>query len=175
MGLLDALTDRHDVTEERTQRGFQIGNVDLAETERLLGILAQAVLKQDVSQVIDLVVTDQEIAQEVMTDFPLAGMTRKVVRRTGNGGTMAVVAAFALALPANETRMGMRFVNIGATNAITLILSKDLAADGTPLLAGAPTIGLPAGGAWDGKLGDVLWGGSVMAGGAVSTLTVAEF
>lgn len=124
---------------------------------------------------VDLVITDREVAAAVMRDFPLPGLNRQIVYRTGNGySAFATTVAYQLLLQANEARLGLRIRNSGAA-AVTLILSKNLAADGTPLLAGAPSINLPATtGDWDGKLGDLMWGGSISVGGNISTVTVAE-
>lgn len=158
--------------------------VDMTETNDHLAAIRRALAQRNndampetsVDQSIDLIITDQEVSEMVMRNFPLPGITRHIVRRTGNGfSSFAVTVAFQLLLLANENRLGLRIRNSGV-NPVTLILSKDLNADGSPLLAGSPAINLPATtGDWDGKIGDTIWGGSVSVGGAISTVTVAEF
>lgn len=178
--LREALLDRRDITDEREGRNQRMTLTDttnmehyLREIRDILGPASPPV--GGVDENIDIIVTDQEVAELIMRNFPMKGMSRWVVRRTGNGfSAFAVTVAFQLLLPANENRLGLRVRNSGAANGVTLILSKDLAADGAPLLAGAPSIWLPPNGDWDGKIGDLLWGGSISVGGATSTVTVAE-
>ena len=141
--------------------------------------LLQRLLTNERADVIHLCVTDREPAQLLMDNFPVPTARRLIVRRPGNGGTIPLTAGVAtLILPANDNRLGGTVVNFGTAN-VTLFLSVDLLTPGTstPLPQGSAQIGLNSGGgAWDLRLSNVLWCGSVVAVAAAggTTMTVAE-
>jgi hypothetical protein len=174
------LFDRRDLTRARDQAAAPAANGDmgelareLAETNRLL----RGLLTQEQNEIQELCVTDREPPEQRMENFPLPGACRLIVRRPGAGGTFAVpINTPTSILAANENRLGGRITGDPA-NPVTLYLSSDLLqpGSGTPLNNAAAQIRLPAGGAWDLKLGDVLWCGNVIAVAAVaSTVSVAE-
>jgi hypothetical protein len=146
---------------------------EIIETNRLL----RAVLSQERSDIAELCVSDREPPQALMDNFPTPGVRRLIVRRTGAGGLFTVNAGLTVPiLQPNENRLGGRISNTGA-GAVVLFLAADLLqpGGGAPLGEGAAQIGLAAGAAWDMKLGDLLWCGSVIAvATANSTITAAE-
>jgi hypothetical protein len=166
------LLDRRDLTVARDQPPAPAPPQDtgvaaaIAETNALL----RALLSQERSDIAELCVSDREPPETRMDNFPTPGVTRLIVRRTGNGGIFTLAAAGqAQLLAPNENRLGGRIVNNGANPAV-IFLAADL------LQSGAATqIALPAGAAWDMKLGDLLWCGSVIAVSQLgTTLTAAE-
>ena len=142
--------------------------VELAKQTAILGEL----LRQDRADLLDIAIGDFQGREMVLEQFPTAGSRRIIVFRTGAGNpSLAVPTTGVLALPDNAGRLGGAIVNSG-TNAVVLYLCG----------AGIPTQGVPAiylsanGGAWDFRLGNVLWAGNVTAVALVgaSTLTIAE-
>jgi hypothetical protein len=138
--------------------------VELAEqTARLSAILAE--LRSEVPQ---LAVTDAVPQEMVLEHWPVTGLKRVLVRRTGNGtGTtgITVPTTGTLLLPPNEGRVGMNWVNSGA-NAIAICLS-DAARAGFPALWLGPN-----GGSWDGRFGAVTWCGNVFAVAITGSSTI---
>lgn len=120
--------------------------------------LMHSALAEARTDALELAVGDFQGREMVLDQFPVPGAKRVIVGRTGNGfDSLAVPTTGVLALPPNEGRLGMRLVNSGATNAIILYLADQKR-------AGIPAVWLaPAGGAWDGRLGNVLWAGNVFA------------
>lgn len=141
--------------------------VELARMVQLLGALLAATR----GKLIDVSVTDGPVQEMVMDDFPVAGLKRVLVRRTGNGtdGTTVPTTGVSLLFP-NEGRLGMTWVNSGASP-IILYLSDQKR-------SGVPAIWLAAsGGSWDGRFGGATWGGNVFAVAqtAQSTIVGGEF
>lgn len=175
------LLNRRDLTAQRHERGVATPAApdlhglagELAETNQLLRDL----LRQQQSEVTELCVSDREPPEQRMENFPLPGSCRLIVRRPGAGGSYALQANVPNPiLEANENRLGGRITGDPA-NVITLFLSNDLLtpASANPLTVAAAQIRLPVGGAWDLKLGDVLWCGHVIALATIaSTICVAE-
>lgn len=175
------LLDRRDLTAQRNrdrQAPAGAGHMDelAGELAATLDML-RALLTQERAEVQELCVTDREPPAERMANFPTPGATRLIVRRPGAGGTYPLAAnAPTPILEANENRLGGRITGDPAV-AVTLYLSTDLLTPGTanPLAVAAATIRLPIGGAWDLKLGDVLWCGHVIAlATAIASVCVAE-
>jgi len=148
---------------------------ELARTNDQLGHL----LRQEQAEITQLCVTDREPAQQTMHNFPVPGARRLIVRRAGTGGSPSLAAGVpTLVVAANENRLGGALVNVGNAS-VTLFLAVDLLEPGSaqPLTMGAPQIGLNAnGGAWDFRLGSLLWCGNVIAIAATggTSLTIAE-
>jgi hypothetical protein len=179
------LLDRRDLTAQREQpapapdyghaEGLQALCAELARTNRLLC----SMVEQQRAEVVQLCVTDGEVAEAEMLNFPAPAAHRLIVRRPGAGGTFALAANVPtpILLP-NDTRLGGQIVNTGAA-AVTLFLARDLLVPGsaTPLSAGAAQIALNAnGGLWNLLLSNLLWSGGVVAVAAVggSSVSVAE-
>lgn len=140
--------------------------------------LVRRLLEQDRAELRQLCVTDREPAQSTMRDFPVPGVVRRIVRRTGQGGLVNLAAGTpALLVAANEARLGGQIVVSGA-GAVVLYLAADLLTPGggAPLGEGAAQIYLTGtGGSWDFQLGPLLWCGNVIAvAQATSAVTVAE-
>lgn len=172
------LFDRRDLTAQRDRAraapaAAAVDLTPLAEELRLL----RGLLRQEQSEIQELCVTDREPPEQRMENFPLPGSCRLIVRRPGAGGTYALAANVPnQVLEANENRLGGRITG-DPVNPITLYLSNDLLSPGTanPLTVAAAQIRLPAAGAWDLKLGDVLWCGHIIAlATATSSICVAE-
>ncbi|HEX6461110.1 MAG TPA: hypothetical protein VF032_19495 [Thermoleophilaceae bacterium] len=172
------LFDRRDLTAARdvgvaTPAGVDVGAELLALTRRL-----DALLLQERTTIEQLCISDIEAQEQCMENFPLRGAKRYIVRRTGNGESVALVANTpTLLVPPNENRLGGIIVVSGA-GAVTLALTRDVLepGGGTPLTVGVPQLFLAAnGGSWDFKLSDLLWCGSITAiAAANTTVTVAE-
>ena len=139
--------------------------------------LLAAILAELRSGVLEMSVADSHRRELILNKFPITGARRALVYRTGAGADSVTVPATgavqsALVLVGNEGRIGGRIVNSG-TNPVILYLTE------RPVpVAGVPAIWLPTGGAgaWDLKLGNVVWGGNVSAlgQGGTSTLSIAE-
>lgn len=141
--------------------------VELAKGTQLLS----AILAAARGQLIDISVTNDSRREMVLEDFPVAGLKRVVVYRTGNGTDGLVVPTAGVeVVKANEARLGMTWVNSGS-NAIILYLAS-------AQKPGVPCVYLVAnGGSWDGRFGGVTWGGNVwaVAQTAQSTIVGGEF
>ena len=137
--------------------------VELARMTQLLG----AQLAELRSETPQIAVTDAAPQEMVLEHWPVAGLKRVLVRRTGNGTAgVTVGTAGLLLLPPNEGRLGMRWANSGATNAAVLYLAA-------AALNGVPCVWLaPNGGTWDGRFGGVTWHGNVFAVAAAATTTL---
>lgn len=176
---LQALLDRRDIAQEqyRSPEPTPVTPHVIVPDKNSDKILQQ--LKTLPGQ---LVVTDRETPQTRMENFPINGVCRYILRRTGDGGTYTVLQnAPLLIAEAKEFRLGLEIVNISAANLVTLFFTEDLITPGTttPLTAATPQLGLPADarGIWHGMLSNVVWAGNVIAlctatGGA--TVTVAD-
>lgn len=175
------LLDRRDATAARSGNS---GAVDLTPIAALAAEQAatnhalERMLREFNAQSLELCITDREPAQFLMRNFPVPGAQRLIVRRQGTGGQFTLTAGTPLEiLQANENRLGGSIVVSGTGN-VTLFLTQDLLTPGggTPLTQGSPQIFLAAsGGAWDLRLGNALWCGSVTAlSTAGSTIVVAE-
>ncbi len=134
--------------------------------------LLRAILAKERTDIIEVAVGDTSHQEMVLDNFPVAGAKRVLAQRTSTGAdAIAVPTTGILVLEANSARLGGQIVNSG-TNAVILYLARTGLA--TP---GAGAIWLAAGGgAWDFRLGNLLWCGSVsaVAQTGASTLTVAE-
>ena len=134
--------------------------------------LLRSILAELRSDLVDIAVSDSPARELVLDQFPAPGSKRLLVNRTGNGyASLAVPAppAGVLALGANEARLGLTLINTGAVP-VGLYLS-DQPRNGVPVIWLAA-----AGGAWDGRFGNLTWSGNVYAvglGGA-STLSGGE-
>lgn len=182
--LIEALTNRRDITHMReTQHHHEPPQsptvVDFGRMEHTL----ERVLKELQTEPgpATLCVTDREPAQGRLKNFPLPGITRFLIRRSGEGGDYVLAQNTpVLVLEAAEYRLGSYIVNIGA-NLVKLYLSVDLQGVGGNFLSqGVPIVGLPANAIWPGKIEGSLipWCGNVtavctVAGG--SEVTVAAF
>lgn len=135
---------------------------ELASTNAFI----ERLIKEFNSALIEVCVTDREPPELRMRNWPVPGAERLIVHRSGEGGTFTVAQNTpVLLLPSLETRLGISVINSGA-NPATLFLTNDLVAPGAtaPFAQGTAQIFLAAnGGAWDGKLGNIFWGGSVTA------------
>jgi hypothetical protein len=139
--------------------------------------LLAAILAELRSGVLEMSVADSHRRELILNKFPITGARRALVYRTGAGADSVTVPATgavqsALVLVGNEGRIGGRIVNSG-TNPVILYLTE------RPVpVSGVPAIWLPTGGAgaWDLRLGNVVWGGNVSAlgQGGTSTLSIAE-
>lgn len=126
-----------------------------------------------------LVVTDEEVHPSIQKDWPIEGAERAIVQRTPDGGLFTVTTTVGVLWPANENRLGLRIVNRGAVG-VTLFLGGVVHTSGGPIAGstlGTGQVWLAAlGGSWDGQLGQVLWGGSLLAqaDSASTTVTVSD-
>lgn len=178
----NALTNRRHITAAREPSpppapADNSGNI-LAELQIITGLLAK-LNRDDRAELAQLCITDREPAQQRLANFPVNGVHRFIVRRTGQGGTFACPTTTpVLVATATEARLGGSIVNSGA-GAVTLILTSDIVEPGTttPLSVGVPQIWLAAnGGAWDFLNSGTVWGGNVVAyATTTSQVTVAEF
>jgi hypothetical protein len=108
----------------------------------------------------------------VLDSWPVAGLKRVLVRRTGNGsdGLAVPTTPGVLVVPPNEGRLGMTWINTGANPVILYLADQQL--------KGRPCVWLAAGGgAWDGRFGSVTWQGNVwaVAQAGATTLVGGEF
>lgn len=176
-GLGNALVNRRDVTAAR--EGMPEPTSELSADGLIVAELLAVVMRlgekltQERAALTQLCVTDREPAQLVMRNFPVPGAQRLIVRRPGQGGSYTLAANTpTLLCAANENRLGLTLVNSGA-HSITIYGAADLLEPGSssPLAGGAPQAILMSGTSWDGRLGTLLWCGSVLAidttGGAV--------
>ena len=108
-----------------------------------------------------------------MQDFPIQGVSRYIVPKSGYGQAVALTAATnTVLLPINEARLGLQIVNSG-TAAVTLYLG----ALGEIGVRALPQLWIGAGGgSWDGMLSETIWCGNIcaVAGAGGSTVTIAE-
>jgi hypothetical protein len=141
--------------------GVALATLMAEHTPLLHSILAE--LRADV---IDLGVSDAQGREMMLEQFPVAGSKRVLVYRTGNGTDgLAVPTTGVLVFPANEARLGLTLINTGA-NAVILYLTDQRK-------AGSPAVWLAAaGGAWDGRIGNLSWAGNVFAVAQVGASTL---
>jgi hypothetical protein len=136
-----------------------------------------AILAELRSGALEMSVSDSHRRELILSKFPVTGAKRALVYRTGAGSDGVTVPATgaaqaALVLVSNQSRLGGRIVNSGTNPVILYLTERPVPA------AGVPAIFLPTGGAgaWDLRLGNVVWCGNVSAlgQGGTSTITVAE-
>lgn len=124
---------------------------------------------------VNVAISNSVVQPVTMADFPFAGATRWLLPRIATGGTMALPSEeWTQVLFHNPNRIGGSIVNMGAHN-VSLLLSGEKQARSNP--AGIARVGLiAAGGSWDLRLANLLWGGSVSAFSVngISSLEVAE-
>ena len=154
-------------TSTLDRHGLTISAELSAQTE-----LLQAILADTRTDVLEVAVGDSAQQQLTMSKFPVAGAKRVIAHRTGNGNDALQVPTApqsAKVLGSNEARLGLTIVNYGSAAAILYL--SDRPRPGVP----AMWVG-PAGGTWDGRMGNLLWCGHVSAAGlgGSTTLTVAE-
>lgn len=108
-----------------------------------------------------------------MQDFPVQGVSRYLVPKSGFGGLVTLVAAANTALlPINEARLGLQIINTGSA-AVTIYLG----AIGEIGVRALPQLWLAnGGGSWDGLLSETVWCGNICAVAATggTTVTIAE-
>lgn len=127
---------------------------------------------------VQLCVSDREVPESRLSNFPTNGMCRYILRRTGDGGNYALAANSPLLLcEAKEYRLGGIISNAGA-NPVTLYFTEDLITPGTstPLSGATPQLTLASNQMW--KFGDFgfMWCGNVLANSPLgTTVTVADF
>jgi hypothetical protein len=165
---VSAITSSNDVQNPtRTDPLQHSGMAELGNHTQLL----HAMLEQLRSGVQQIAVGDNEHQELVMSSFPVAGAKRIILRRVGAGGVIAVPTTGVRIMSGNVARLGGTVVNSGS-NPVILYLTKDPA-----VLQGYPAIWLAAsGGAWDLRLGNLLWYGNIVAVAqtGATTVTVAE-
>lgn len=140
--------------------------------EQIVQLLAQ-MLDQLGTSPITVAVTDTEVSPGAEVEFPVPGTARQTIKRSAVGGLISVTsAAAAVVLLANNRRLGCSIINKG-TAGVTLYLCKP---GDVPSGAQAQIWVGPGGGAWDGRLGNLLWCGNVSAvsDGATGNLAVTE-
>jgi hypothetical protein len=124
-----------------------------------------------------ITVTDDAVAPILTTDYPVAGAHRWLIPRTAVGGPFEVKEAETLRVcRSNANRIGGSIVNSGEKPA-RLFLAKPGRTNAAGLMPGIATVLLePAGGSWDFRLGNLLWGGTVSGRGigGATILEVAE-
>lgn len=151
-------------TPALVQRGLNA----LDKLEQVMGLVLEALD----TQVQQIAVTDDSAVPSIQKDFPVKGAQRWILNRTPDGRNLPLPEAVkTLVLPSNVNRLGGQLVNMGAKNLI-LFLAKP-----SQLNAGTATIILNAnGGAWDFRLGNLFWSGSVTAEpiGGASEISIAE-
>lgn len=113
-----------------------------------------------------------------MQDFPVQGVTRYIVPKSGFGGLIVLGAAANTALlPINEARLGLQIVNAG-TGAVTLYLGAlgEIGARALPQIWLPPYIAAAGvAGSWNGILSETIWCGNICAVSAAgSSVTIAE-
>jgi hypothetical protein len=163
-----------------TAKGFKPGDpatATMAMHAEAQSRLLSSLLAEARSDTLNLAVGDFNGQEITLEKFPVSGIKRLCIRRTGFGfPSFPVTTTPVVAVPVNEGRLGGTIVNTGA-NAVFLYLGAQIT-DAVPQPeAGIPVIWLVAnGGSWDFRLGNVLWAGSVtvVAAAATSTLTIAE-
>jgi hypothetical protein len=137
--------------------------VELARMVQLLGAVLAELRGEDTQ----LAVSDAVQQEMTLEHWPVAGLKRVLIRRTGYGTSgVSVGTTGQLLVPPNEARLGMRWTNSGATNAAVLYLS-DAARNAVPCVYLAPN-----GGTWEGRFGGVTWHGNVFATAAAATTTI---
>jgi hypothetical protein len=139
--------------------------------------LLAALLAEARADTLDLAVGDFNMQETMLEHFPVAGIKRLCVRRTGFGfPSYPVTTTPTLAVPYNEGRLGGSIVNTGTNPVLLYLTAQELDVTVQPE-AGIPCIWLAgSGGSWDFRLGNVLWAGSVTVAAttATSTLAIAE-
>lgn len=170
--IAEALVNRRD--QAQPPESVRFGH-PMDDTNELLRKIAS----QEEANLMQLCLTDREPEQEIRRNFPIRGVDRRILRRTGEGGDYLLTAnAPTLILEAAEWRIGGEIVNIGSA-AVKLYLTVDLIGIGGVILSGGvPIIGLNAsGGSWNLQFNQSPWCGNVMAvaGTGGSEVTVAAF
>jgi hypothetical protein len=140
--------------------------------------LLASILSELRSGTIEVGVGDVQFREMVLDQFPVVGSKRILAYRTGNGSDAAAVGTGTAAAPinglvlsANEGRLGGQIVNTGTNPVILYLTARPVPVPGVPAVFLAAS-----GGAWDFRLGNLLWCGNVSAvgQGGTSTLTTAE-
>ena len=160
-----AMLNRKEVTQERQQRQYppqgpsdnnpELVTRHLRNSARYLQVIAEELA----AQVQEICVTDNigDAGSSYQKNFPIPGVTRRIVQRTGNGFVnLAIPITGILVLPNNDSRIACSLQNSGS-NAVILYLSDQVR-------PGVPTVYLGAGGgSWDGRFGNKDWNGNVFA------------
>ena len=136
-------------------RGVGGGGDPVATELRLLEQIRDGSLGGSTS----LAVVERAPQSATEIDYPVPGVKRWLLPRVAVGGAIAVpITNWTRVLAWNASRIGGTITNSGTK---TVILALDEPANVTPVTA---RIFLGAeGGAWDMRLGNLLWGGSVSA------------
>jgi hypothetical protein len=137
--------------------------------------LLRAIVADERSDVVEIAVGDFHRQTLVQDNWPVAKCKRITVTRLPSGtDTLTVTTTGAQILPGNMSRIGGMIVNYGG-NGIILYLTDATAAPFARPGKGALYLA-PNGGAWDLRLGNVLWAGNIVgvAQGGSTTLTVCE-
>lgn len=127
-----------------------------------------AILAELRTETAEVGVSDATGREMVLDQHPVAGCKRILAYRTGNGfglGGLSIPTTGVLALPANEARVGLTFINAGANAVILFLAAQQQGGCLTIWLAGN-------GGAWDGLVGGLLWCGNVFAVAQVGATTL---
>lgn len=116
-----------------------------------------------------LAVSDETAPPGIVADFPVDGAERLIVQRAATQLSVEASTTLQLALPSNVKRLGLTIVNRGTVGA-TVCLSDNSGAAGQGIWLA------PNGGAWDGRLGNMLWCGniSLIADSGTTDVSVVE-
>lgn len=129
-----------------------------ASQTTIAALLAQ-MLDQMGTSPITVAVTDTEVSPGAEVEFPVPGTARQTIKRITAGGVVVPdTAAVTLVVPSDNRRLGGTIINMDTAAGVTLLLADP------NQTAGVARIWLaPGGGAWDMRLGNLLWCGNVSA------------
>lgn len=176
---LAALVNRRDVTDARTpvvdEVMPQAGGDPLAVLERIAHQLASIVANQETANSPGFEVLTASNGPvgpglEIVYEYP--GINRYQLSRSGTPpNNTSIPTTGALIYGHNPNRLGIQIVNYGLYPVLIYLGYSGSVSTAT---AGFGSMWLSAdGGAWDGKIGDLLWTGSLYGVGQGGTTTLA--
>src|SRR5215472_13497846 len=155
-----ALVNRHEITDERSSFPPTHNRMD-----ELIDLLANFVAEPNINE--ELIAMNPGMLQPGSRIEIASGINRRVLIRTAiPPNNLTIPTTGAIIYQDNPNRIGGAIVNTG-TNALQLVLGVDLSNNTGAPMGGAAQVGYgaiwlsSAGGSWNFKLTDILWGGSV--------------
>lgn len=142
--------------------------VEHIHCQRTLVALIEKLITQNESSAPELVISDDDVNGQLEIDFPITGASRALIRRTAVPTTANVNNASSVILPSNSRRLGLSVINTG-TVGVTVCPGVTATQYGGIWLSAN-------GGAWDGRISNILWSGnlSAIADSGTSTLAIVE-
>lgn len=170
-----AFVDRRDITQGRTgSMPMPTDNTELLQS--LVRELRAVMLQPNVQE--ELIFMNPGMMQPGTHIEPAPGINRQVVIRTAvPPNNLSIPVAGAIVYQDNPNRFGGVIVNTG-TNPLLLVLGVDLSNNAGIPQGGAAQAGYgslwlsSAGGSWDFRLSDIVWGGSIFGFGLGGTTTI---